>query len=72
MPEANTAQGRVCRGCTYWSQWLPNTGDCMAYAYKRRQAFEQTEDTAAWREAWPLQAAKDTGGDDTCDDWEAK
>ncbi len=61
---------RYCKGCRFWSQWLPTTGDCMAYASKRQDAWLASDDMEAFAREWPPRPAADTQAHDTCDQWE--
>ena len=63
---------RACAGCRFWSRWLATTGDCMAYAYKRRDALIASDDPEAFARDWPQRPARDTQADDTCEQWEAE
>jgi hypothetical protein len=60
-----------CETCTFWSQWLSTTGDCMHYALARRDALIVAEDMEAYRRDWPQRPALDTQASDTCADWKA-
>lgn len=62
---------RSCETCEFWSRWLSGTGDCMAYALKRRDASLEAVDREAFARDWPLLPARDTQADDVCDEWEA-
>lgn len=62
----------TCRTCQYWSAWLPNHGDCLAYALKRLDAMLIDEDSATFAERWPKRSARETAGADTCEQWETR
>ena len=60
-------EGLTCDRCTYWSRWLERTGDCMAYAYKRRIAMLAGD----WNlEAWPQRSAHCTSATMGCEHFE--
>jgi hypothetical protein len=68
----NGDASRSCASCGNWSQWLGETGDCLLYAYRRREALLATrgsEETAAWRAAWPRKGARTTSASESCDGW---
>jgi hypothetical protein len=62
---------RTCSTCGYWSQWLPNVGDCMAYAEQRREALLASDDRAGFVAQWPPKPARETAPEETCSDWKA-
>ena len=66
------APDKTCASCRFWSQWIGECGDCMAYAYARIDAMIATRDREAFARDWPQQPAIMTAGDEGCDHWEAK
>jgi len=55
-----------CETCRFWSKWMPRSGDCMEYAYKRRDAVLRGD-----KDVPPPRSAEMTDQDDRCDKWEA-
>lgn len=60
---------RTCAACRFWSRWLPNTGDCMRWAYLRR---EELAASARYDDVREPKAARMTSIDETCAGWEAR
>ncbi|MGN6270907.1 MAG: hypothetical protein ACTHM0_13565 [Sphingomonas sp.] len=60
---------RSCSTCSYWSRWLPHTGDCMLYALQRREALLKAGDMDAYRRAWPSKSARTSSDLEVCDGW---
>ncbi len=62
--------GQNCGACTYWSAWLENTGDCMAYAYQRRTVLLSRDADEATRAEWPQRSAECTSRFQGCERFE--
>jgi hypothetical protein len=54
---------RNCAACSFWSRWLPETGDCLLYALRRRKAIAGGATSAET----PPKAARVTSAGETCD-----
>lgn len=57
---------RICENCGFWSQWLPNMGDCMLQPYVRHNAMLHAAPGAPTP---PEVAAIETVKSETCAKW---
>lgn len=54
-----------CATCMFWSRWLPETGDCLFYATRRRDAIIGGATSAEV----PPKSARATSAGEVCAGW---
>lgn len=64
--------GALCRHCAAWSSWAAMTGDCLAWAIRRRSEFIKADFDVARDPSLAELPAAVTWADDACPEFQAK